>query len=307
MLAQALRDLRWLLLSPPLLADECFSAPVQRFPDAETRDIEAWLESLQADPRPLGDFLAGHLASPLRLGRQAERLLEFFLRHGPTHRLVAANLPLRHPPGQWPGLDHTTRGEIDFLLEDLQGRGWHWELAVKFFLCEAADATALPEHFVGPDRAETLPGKLRKLFERQLALEPPSPWNARGWQPAAYTRGWMFYRHDRPAPRCDALAAGHLRGLWVEHRRLDELTEGAYLAVPRSRWMAPAFSAAETDLSSRAAIGAAIAAAWQAPPPAGARRWPSAQLIARMAPGAGGWHEVQRCFVVPDGWPLDPA
>ncbi|MCM5678541.1 DUF1853 family protein [Schlegelella sp. S2-27] len=300
--AAALQDLRWLLLSPPLLADGRYTAPIQRYAARDAREIEAWLDALERDARPLHDFLLAHAAPPLRLGRYAERLLEFFLRCGPTHRLLAANLPLRHPPGQLPGLDHTTRGEIDFLLEDREGQGWHWELAVKFFLCVARGESAQAEDFVGPDRAETLPGKLGKLFERQLAHEPPAPWNQRPWRPAAYTRGWMFYRHDRPAPVCEALAPGHLHGLWVDHGRLAELPDGRYLAMPRSRWMAPAFTTDETALTSRDAVGREISEAWQAAPPAGARRWPSAQLIALMVPRADGWHELQRCFVVPDGW-----
>lgn len=298
----ALRDLRWLLLSPPLLADNHPAARVQRFDAADAAAIEAWLGTLQADASPLSTFLARHAAPPLRLGRYAERLLEFFLQAGPTHRLVAANLPLRHAPGQQPGQDHTTRGEIDFLLEDREHQPWHWELAVKFFLCSAGGDVAEPAHFVGPDRAETLPGKLHKLFERQLTHEPPAPWNHRAWQPAAYARGWMFYRHDRPVPRCEALAAGHLHGTWIEHRRLHELPDGAYLMLPRTRWMSPANRGSAAGLHTRDALAPAIAATWSAAPPAGARHWPSAQLIAHLQPAGSGWQETQRHFVVPDGW-----
>lgn len=298
----ALRDLRWLLLSPPLLADGHYSAPVQCFDACDTAAIEAWLMQLQATPQPLQTYLARHAAPPLRLGRYAERLLEFFLQAGPTHRLVAANLPLRHAPGQQPGLDHTTRGEIDFLLEDREHRPWHWELAVKFFLCVAGGDLARTQDFVGPDRAETLPGKLHKLFDRQLKHAPPPPWNHRAWEAAAYTRGWMFYRHDRAAPRCEALATQHLRGVWVEHRRLHELQDGSYLMLPRTRWMSPASCPSPASLLPLEHLAHAIGSIWRAPPPAGARRWPSAQLVARMEPAGSGWHEVQRCFVVPDGW-----
>jgi len=299
----ALRDLGWLLLSPPLLAPGRHPAAVQRFDADDAQAISAWLDALARQPAPLAAFLEQIGPAPLRLGRRAERLLEFFLRHGPTHRLVAANLQLRHAPDEQPGIDHTTRGEIDFLLEDRAGQGWHWELAVKFFLCTAAGPVARPADFVGPDRAETLPGKLDRLFGRQLALTPPPPWDGRDWRPAAYARGWMFYRHDQAVPACTALAPGHLHGWWVEHGRLAELPEGPWLGLPRSRWMAPARCGDAAALCTRAQIGAAIAAAWQAPPPPGVRRWPSAQLVARMAPaGDGGWEEVGRGFVVPDGW-----
>lgn len=303
-LGRALRELRWLLLSPPLLADGAFSAPVQRFDAAEIALIESWLAELQAWPEPLERFLQERAAVPLRLGRHAERLLEFFLREGPTHRLVAANLPLRHAPGARPGLDHTTRGEIDFLLEDRQGRPWHWELAVKFFLCAAEGRSAQAADFVGPDRAETLPGKLEKLFARQLAHAAPPPHDARPWQPAAFTRGWMFYRHDRPRPPCALLAPDHLHGRWIELRELETLPAGRYLPLPRAAWMAPAQAGPEARPWSRPQLGDGIRRLWAAPPPPGARRWPSAQLVARVEElsGSAGWHECERWFVVPDGW-----
>lgn len=301
-LERALRELRWLLLSPPLLADGAFSAPVQRFGAAENGAIEAWLRALQARPGRLADFLRERAAGPLRLGRRAERLLEFFLREGPTHRLVAANLPLRHAAGARPGADHTTRGEIDFLLEDARGQPWHWELAVKFFLCTADGDSAQPADFVGPDRAETLPGKLEKLFARQLAQAAPPPFDTRRWQPAALTRGWMFYRHDRPPPRCAGLAADHLRGTWLEWRRLAELPAGHYLLLSRADWMAPAWGAGGAAPRDGAGTAEALGRLWAAPPPRGARRWPGAQLLARVEAQPGGWRETGRCFVVPDGW-----
>ncbi|MCW7539096.1 DUF1853 family protein [Aquabacterium sp. A7-Y] len=308
--AAALADLAWLLLSPPLLADGCFSAPVQAFDADERAAITTWLDGLRTEPAPLLDFLqhAGAVAPPrLPLGRHAERLLEFFLRHGPTHRLVVANLPLRHAPGALPGIDHTTRGEIDFLLEDARGRPLHWELAVKFFLCTAEGETARADDFVGPDRAETLPGKLDKLFGRQLKHRPPVPWDQRGWQPAAYTRGWMFYRHDRPPPCCPLLSHAHLRGGWLEWQELDRLPAGHYERVPRSRWMAAArLDADDPAPLPRQALAAHLEGLWAAPPPPGARRWPTAQLLARLEPDPQGWHETGRWFVVPQGWSDPP-
>jgi Rad3-related DNA helicase len=122
------RELRWLLLSPPLLdtAPGAHSAPVQQFSPAERGAISAWLDGIDRAPQALYEAVHAitargtdlRLARPpsLRLGRRAERLMAFFLRYGPTHCLVAANIPLRHltPDG-----DRTTLGEIDFLLHDV--------------------------------------------------------------------------------------------------------------------------------------------------------------------------------------------
>lgn len=293
--ARALSELRWLLLSPPLLSAAAAGggARIQAFSPGERKAIEHWLDGLSQDTTPLLSHLEASRPAhggALRLGRRAERLLEFFLRHGPTHRLVAANLPLRQATG--PGDDRTTRGEIDFLLEDAQGKGWHWELAVKFFLCTAEGSTAAASDFVGPDRVEMFSNKLHKLFARQLAHTPPSPHDKRSWYPAAYARGCMFYRHDAPVPRCAEVGAGHARGWWVARERAHQLPAGRYRIVARGDWMSVESAGTRLD---REGLLAAIDLGWAGPPPRGAKRSPSARMV---------WHEEtrERGFIVPPGW-----
>ena len=255
--AQTARELRWLLLSPPLLdtAPGAHSAAVQQFSVAERQAIAMWLDVIDREPAALFDFVhptrAGvtdtdapfgdREARPpsLRLGRRAERLMSFFLRHGPTHRLVAANIPLRHVSPQG---DRTTVGEIDFLLRDSEGRTWHWELAVKFFLCTSEGQHATAADFIGPDRAETFDTKLRKMFDRQLRHLPPPPWDTETWTPAACTRGRLFYRYGSTVPQTLGVHPDHLQGRWIERDRLGELpaaTEPVWHRVPRNDWMCP--------------------------------------------------------------------
>ena len=249
--AQTACELRWLLLSPPLLdtAPGVHSAQVQQFSEAERSAISAWLDDIDRAPQAL--FEAVHAAAAtgsdpllrrppsLRLGRRAERLMAFFLRHGPTHRLVAAYIPLRQTS---PDGDCTTLGEIDFLLHDAEGHAWHWELAVKFFLCTAAGPHATPADFIGPDRAENFDSKLRRMFDRQLRHLPPPPWSHQTWTPSACARGRLFYRYGSPVPHTPGVNPDHLQGRWIERDRLDELpqaSEPVWHVVPRNDWMCP--------------------------------------------------------------------
>jgi hypothetical protein len=253
--AQTVRELRWLLLSPPLLdtAPGAHSAGVQQFGAAERQSISEWLDAIERDPAALTDFVhpsrrlgveGSDVPNPTRplsprLGRRAERLMAFFLRHGPTHHLVAANIPLRlvSPLGE-----RTTVGEIDFLLHDRAGHAWHWELAVKFFLCTATGPRSTVADFVGPDRAETFDTKLRKMFDRQLRHQPPPPWDTESWTPAACTRGRLFYRHDCQVPITPGLHPDHLQGRWIERVRIGELPaadQPVWHLVPRNDWMCP--------------------------------------------------------------------
>lgn len=317
---EPLADLRWLLESSPLLDPSYprFAGKVVVFEDAERAAIADWLDHLGRDIGPLSSFLEPFFADSvpsraagggLRLGRYAERLLEFYLRHGPLHRLVAANVPIRRSACDRLRIDHTTVGEVDFLVECPRGNPEHWELAVKYFLCTAEGPIADTDSFVGPDRAEVFTRKLDKLIDRQLAHIPPAPFDTREWKPRAFTRGWLFYRGANRAidPRCEALAPGHLRGRWVTRTAANELPDGHYASIPRAAWMAPRrFAPDDPRVVSLATMLGDIDARWAASTPTGLRRRPAAQLVARLADVAGERRELERIFVVPDHWQAHP-
>lgn len=239
-----LEALRWLLLSPPLLSDQAAIqfgvqrpfASIHRWGGSDTVANQAWLETLDADhlAYAIGPV---HPANrpPLRLGRYAERLMLYYLEHGPLFKGLAAHLPIRIAS---PTACRTTAGEIDFLLHDHAGRYIHWELAIKLFLCEdpGPDAAA-PERFMGPERQDNLALKLGKLFGRQLRHQPPAPWTDTRWEHQAYAVGWMFYPWGSPRAQCTALDHAHEHGWWITPDQISTLPETQYIVLPRLRWM----------------------------------------------------------------------
>jgi uncharacterized protein len=302
---RAWRDLEWLLNSPSLLLNSELAAQSIRRPEPDltsNAEVQAWLQALRAQPAPLLQFVARHhsAAKPLRLGRYAERLLEFYLRHGPAHRLVVANIPLRRAPDA-PRTDHTTVGEIDFLLLDAAGQPWHWELAVKYFLCRASALTATPDDFIGPDAVETLRSKLQKL-ERQLRHTPPAPWDATPWQRAAFSRGWMFYRLGNPVPTCAVLHPQHLKGWWLPVGELSQLPHPRFALLGRQNWMSAFDPAQDTALAQGSAseIALHLHALWAQPTPTHYKK-PGAQMLVGLHQTAGLWHEAARYFICPEG------
>jgi uncharacterized protein len=299
-----LAALRWLLLSPPLVVvPPGARAQLAGFTEAEKAGIAQWLVSLQAHPQ---DLLAWMQTKPeVRIGRYAERLLEFYLTHAPTqsspllplHRLVAAHVPLRSEVN---GLK-VTQGELDFLLTNAQGQHLHWELAVKFFLCTATGDVATPTDFIGPNGVETLAHKWHKLFARQLTHTPPEPWTAQPWQPQAFTRGWMFYRWGMAVPTCDALHPQHGQGWWTDIAQMHVLPEASYAYLPRLHWMAPLASLEELGQQAvvleRDAMAAHLRTLWAS----GARSTDAHMVVQLEGSGVslGGAREVQRFFVRP--------
>jgi hypothetical protein len=332
--ARCAADLAWLLQSEPLLslAPKRFAAAVQQFDTAQAAAITAWLAGL--DTAHLYDAVMQtqpKKAVPMRLGRYAECLMAYFLHHAGVFELVAANVPLRFDTLDSAHKDHTTVGEIDYLLRDTAHQGyaycWHWELAVKFYVyrptLDADLNTVQPHDFKGPAGVDTLGLKLGKMFDKQLQHQPPAPYNATLWQPAAYARGYLFYpRH--PVPLCDALNPVHGRGWWLSITDFEQLADIAdvadivdvfntasigeyFVLLPRLHWLA-SYRSSDFDCQpsmmpsvlTRREMAQYLRQYWQT---ADARQASAGQLLACVRQDSQSasvhWHEVSRGFVMP--------
>jgi hypothetical protein len=179
------------------------------FTPHESAHIQEWLCALELDTtadNPLSVWM--HSRTEARIGRYAERLLEFYLTHGPVHRLAAAHVPLRSEVN---GLK-VTHGELDFLLtrsqNTSQGQRLHWELAVKFFVCTATGPAATPADFIGPNGVETLAHKWHKLFAKQLQRQTTH---------ACPRHGMNTLGNPKPTPVAGCFTAGGMQCRSVMH------------------------------------------------------------------------------------------
>jgi uncharacterized protein len=302
-----LADLHWLLTAPPVLNPHfcAFENRVVVFSDQELQEVETWHKTLRTSPdqqalltRWMNIKPPRHIA---RLGRYAEHLLEFFLRYGPCHSYIASNLQI------WRGAD--TVGEVDFLLRDHRGGQLHWELAVKYFVCQEVSNPTVA-NLQGPDSIETFDQKISKIMNKQLRQQPPAPFDASFWHASAFTRGWMFYRDGKVAPVIPELSQNHPSGFWIERHELSQLGDSYYMVLPRARWLSPATlsaTAAMAVLQQGRALGDAIDNQWAAR--ALGDRNPGGVLVCQMALDAQSlankvdcWKEVRRGFVMPSDW-----
>lgn len=285
------RTLAWLLDAPSLLdpAAPEWTGRVATLgpPDEATAD---WLVALDHNPAPLHTALDIH---PLtRLGRYAENLLAWYLRA--QGRLVAQNVQVR-------GENNETAGEFDFLLREGEELV-HWEFATKLYLLETSGAGHVADYFVGPNLADTLGAKIRKIMERQLALSQHPGAAAVLPQPVAraqaLVKGWLFYHGRTPeitAP--PGILHAHCRGFWctpgeLKARETKEAREGPrYAILPRLAWLAPARMEEGMDRAELIDKLVVRFAADSAP-----------VLVAVLEPADGALLEFDRGFIVPDDW-----
>ncbi len=312
-----LNDLRWLLLSPKVLnaSFPAFNGLLVDFSEDQRSRIVEWLDHLRSNSnaqQKLEHWMASKPPKSIsRLGRYAEHLVEFFLREGPTHHLVAANLQIKAQPQAGQAKDFTTQGELDFLLTDEQNQPWHWEMAVKYFVCRDVTNPTLFD-LIGPDSAENFAHKVEKLVVKQLSNKAPSPHAGVAWKPAALACGWMFYRRGRVVPTITELSSGHCRGTWINLDELEDLADdhnaskSGFILLPRQRWLSPMQCSVSDGFPvlSWQALTETINEQWRSQ--TALHRAEGGALIARMISSdksKDALQEAERFFVMPNSWP----
>lgn len=290
------RALAWLLTAPELLSPH---APLWHgaiaTPALPARPVLAdWLAQLDSQPTPL--HVALKLHKHHRLGLYAENLFDFYLRH--FGRLYAHGLQVHDAHAR-------TIGEFDFLVHDRYGL-LHWELATKFYLFDlpAADAGAACQadlyDYLGPNLADTLGAKMKKILQQQLqlsahplaqALLPQAVVKAQ-----ALIKGWLFYR-DIAQSRAERLATGiepdHCRGhIWTVDE-VEQLSFEQGMVLERLEWLAPA-QVGEERIKGKTMLLDLLQRHFRADN--------APQILTLMSPKGPLWQEFCRGMVVADDW-----
>jgi uncharacterized protein len=279
------RTLAWLLDAPDLLDAHAvqWQGKVASL-GAVSAQTEAWLFELDRAPLVLQEYVGVHPQT--RLGRYAEKLMAFYLDY--CGRLAAHGVQVRADKGE-------TIGEFDFLVNGSAGL-LHWEFATKLYLLEPSGTGLHADYFVGPNLADTLGIKIRKIMDQQLSLSRhpaalrhlPEPVVAA----QALVKGWLFYHGQTPL-QPPGIARAHCRGFWCTVEELDCVSSVRAIPLPRLTWLAPVKARAEQTMSIEAVKQHLRAEFEDGAAPV---------LVSLVVEKEGMWLEVDRGFVVPDDW-----
>ncbi len=110
---------------------------------------------------PKFDKIEIALDERLRLGKYVERLVSFQLSKQNNLSVLAENIQIQK--------NKTTLGELDCLLLK-NNKPIHLEIIYKFYLYDDSVGDSEIDHFIGPNRKDSLKEKLTKLQEKQLPL-----------------------------------------------------------------------------------------------------------------------------------------
>ena len=276
------RTLAWLLDAPDLLDpnDPYWEHKIASLGEVRA-DVARWLDQLDADPAALEAALGERVYT--RLGLYAEKLMAFYFRE--RGELVAHGLQVRSSRND-------TVGEFDFLLDAGEDGVEHIEFATKFYLLEGSRAARF-DTFVGPNLADSLGAKMRKIFTRQLELGMHPAAQALLERPVirarALVKGWLFYPAGGHQPM-GGISAQHCRGFWCALAEVPALEAQRFVVLPRMQWLAPYRGDGSDAVMGKDALQAALAGA----------EMPS--LVAAVREEGGDIIETARGFIVPDTW-----
>lgn len=281
------RTLAWLLDAPDLLDPDAeqWSGRIATLGPVSA-ETASWLAATDRDPAALHAYL--DVQPFTRLGRYAEKLMAFYLQHAGT--LVAHGIQVRSATNE-------TIGEFDFLIRHGQALV-HWEFATKLYLLEPSGQGLHADYFVGPNLADTLGAKIRKIMDRQLSLSqhPAAKLHVseRIASAQALMKGWLFYHGRTAVPDHPAgITGAHCRGFWLEQREVGGIHAEHYAVLPRLSWLAPAKVEPENVVPAER-LQAELATQFE--------RQRTPVLIAILRPQDGWMLEVDRGFIVPDDW-----
>ncbi len=97
----------------------------------------------------------------LRLGKRVERFVSCELKQYKSIDILVENIQVQN--------EKITVGELDCILK-LDNKPIHLEIIYKFYLYDKQVGTTELEHWIGPNRKDSLISKLTKLKEKQLPL-----------------------------------------------------------------------------------------------------------------------------------------
>lgn len=231
---RTVRDLAWVIASPPLVSGNIDDVHWWSNIDCltEFNDCLNELHKLDLDPQPLIKHLVN--LKNRRLGSIFEGLISYWLIISPNFKELYQNIQLIE--------DKHTYGEIDFIIKEIStDKVIHLEVAVKFYLgCKPYED---PYRWFGTNTKDQLGKKIAHLKTHQTQLSSSYPDKLKKYvvhtidAKHCFVKGRLFYPEDSNIPPQNlSLVDNHLRGRWSYVDKVSDSKK--MIKINKSHWLA---------------------------------------------------------------------
>ena len=193
------------------------------------------LPSFQIDQKSMPFNLK--MDEKLRLGKYVERFVSFQLQQEESIDLIAENVQIQD--------EKITIGELDTLLFR-NGVPIHLEIVYKFYLYDPSVGDSEIEHFIGPNKKDSLVEKLQKLKTKQLPLlfkNETQPYleslglQAANFNQEVYFKAQLFLPLNLPEMVFTVINGACICGFYIHKRDLALFADCKFYIPSKINWL----------------------------------------------------------------------
>lgn len=173
----------------------------------------------------------------LRLGKYVERLVSFQLQEQKHISVLAENIQIQN--------NKITLGELDCLLLK-HYKPIHLEIIYKFYLYDASVGNNEIDHFIGPNRKDSLKEKLEKLKEKQLPLLYSKHCesylkslhlNSKNITQQVYFKAQLFIPYSKQDIQLKHINQDCIVGFYINKNQLHQFTDCKFYIPEKKDWL----------------------------------------------------------------------
>ncbi len=173
----------------------------------------------------------------IRLGKYIERFVSYQLQQNESTKIIAENIQIQQ--------NKITLGELDCILlkNDIP---IHLEIIYKFYLYDSNVGTSEIDHFIGPNRKDSLGEKLTKLKEKQLPLlyskECENYLNSiqlssKNMEQQVYFKAQLFLPFSDKTIQLNKLNQNCCVGYYINRKELEEFSTCKFHIPNKKDWL----------------------------------------------------------------------
>tara|TARA_R110001583_G_scaffold123082_1_gene274381 strand:+ start:2819 stop:3634 length:816 start_codon:yes stop_codon:yes gene_type:complete len=179
----------------------------------------------------------GAISKKLRLGIRVERFVSHLLKQYPSIKIIAENIQIQK--------ETTTLGEIDFLLTKNK-QPIHLEIIYKFYLFDESVGSTELEHWIGPNRNDSLISKIIKLKEKQLPLLFHSQTKTyleklqiktQKIAQNVYFKAQLFVPYKQESASFDLINNDCVKGFYIQFNELSQFENCKFHIPSKANWL----------------------------------------------------------------------